>query len=406
MEWEERMMLSRRTLLAAAGASLAPFAEARAAEMPGVTDKEIKIGNTNPHSGPASAYGVIANAEAAVFRMVNEQGGIGGRMINFISLDDAYSPPKTVEQTRRLVEQEGVAFIFNGLGTPTQTAVRQYLNARKVPQLFIASGADKWGDPEHFPWTMGYQPSYRTEAVIYGKYLLREKPQAKVGVLYQNDDFGKDYLIGLKEGLGDAYAKMVVKEVSYETTDPTIDSQAVSLQSAGADTVLTAATPKWAAQMIRKIADLDWKPLHFMTNVSISVGAVIRPAGPEKAVGMISAAYGKDNTDPQWANDPGMNQWRAFMAKYMPGADINDINHSYGYGVALTLMQVLKQCGDDLSRANIMKQAASLHDLEIPTLLPGIRVNTSATNFHPIRAMQLQRWTGTAWALFGEVISA
>jgi branched-chain amino acid transport system substrate-binding protein len=407
MERKERMMLSRRTLLSAAGlASLVPLARARAAEMPGVTAKEIKIGNTNPHSGPASAYGAIANAEVAFFKMVNDKGGIGGRMINFISLDDGYSPPKTVEQTRRLVEQDGVAFIFNGLGTPTQTAVRQYLNARKVPQLFVATGADKWGDPQHFPWTMGWQPSYRTEAAIYGKYLLREKPQAKVGILYQNDDFGKDYLIGLKDGLGEAYAKMVVKEVSYETTDPTIDSQVVSLRSAGVDAVLTAATPKWAAQTIRKIADLDWKPLHLMTNVSISVGAVITPAGPEKAVGLLSGLYDKDNTDPQWASDAGMNEWRAFMAKYMPGADLNDANHVYGYGVASTLMQVLKQCGEDLSRANVMKQAASLHDLEIPTLLPGIRVNTSATNFHPIRSLQLARWSGTAWVLFGGVITA
>jgi branched-chain amino acid transport system substrate-binding protein len=404
-------MISRRTLLGTVGlgtatlATVAPLARARAADMPGVTDKSIKIGNTNPHSGPASAYGAIANAETAFFKMVNDQGGIGGRMIEFISLDDAYSPPKTVEQTRRLVEQDGVAFILNGLGTACQTAVRPYMNAHKVPQLFIASGADKWGDPAHFPWTMGWQPSYRTEAAIYGKYILREKPAAKIGVLYQNDDFGKDYLIGLKDGLGDAYAKLVVKEVSYETTDPTIDSQAVTLQAAGADTLLTAATPKWAAQMIRKVADLNWKPLHFVTNVSISVGSVIRPAGVEKAVGVISAAYGKDNTDPQWANDKGMQQWRAFMAKYMPGGDLNELNHVYGYGVATTLMQVLKQCGNDLTRANIMMQAASLDNFEIPTLLPGIRVSTSATNFHPLRAMQLQRWNGKAWELFGEVIA-
>jgi branched-chain amino acid transport system substrate-binding protein len=400
-------MWSRRTLLqAAAAAALVPGGRTLAADMPGVTATEIKIGNTNPHSGPASAYGAIANAEVAFFRMLNEQGGIGGRKINFISLDDAYSPPKTVEQTRRLVEQEGVAFLFNGLGTPTQTAVRQYLNSRKIPQLFVATGADKWGDPQHYPWTMGWQPSYRTEATIYGKYLLREKPTARIGVLYQNDDFGKDYLMGLKEGLGDAYAKMVVKEVSYETTDPTIDSQAVTLQSSGADALVTAATPKWAAQMIRKIAELNWKPLHFMTNVSISVGSVLKPAGLENATGLISAAYGKDPTDKRWANDPGMQEWRRFMDKYMPAADITDLNHVYGYGVALTLVQVLKQCGDDLSRANIMKQAANLKDLEIPTLLPGIRVNTSPTNYHPLRAMQLERWTGTTWELFGDVISA
>jgi branched-chain amino acid transport system substrate-binding protein len=371
-----------------------------------VTATEIKIGNTNPHSGPASAYGVIATTESAYFRMVNDQGGVGGRKINYISLDDAYSPPRTVEQTRRLVEQEGVAFIFNGLGTPCQTAVRQYMNAHKVPQLFVATGADKWADPEHYPWTIGFQPSYRVEAAIYAKYILREKPDAKIGVLYQNDDYGKDYVTGLKEGLGDRAASMLVKQVSYETTDATIDSQAVSLQAAGVDVVLTAATPKWAAQMIRKVADLDWKPLHFMNNVSSSVGAVIKPAGMDKAVGLVTAEYRKDQSDPQWANDPGMNEWRAFMKQYMPDGDLKDNNTTYGYAAAHTLMQVLRQCGGDLSRANVMKQAASLSDLEVPTLLPGIKVSTSAANFHPIRAMQLQRWNGQTWELFGAVISA
>ena len=400
-------MWNRRTLLTSiAAATLLPTSRARAEEMPGITDKEIKIGNTNPHSGPASAYGMIANTEVAFFKMVNDRGGIGGRMITYISLDDGYSPPRTVEQTRRLVEQEGVAFVFQGLGTPPQTAVRQYLNAKKVPQLFVATGADKFGDPEHFPWTMGYNPSYRTESAIYGKYLLKEKPDAKIAVLYQNDDFGKDYLAGLRQGLGDAYEKMVIKEVSYETTDPTIDSQVITLQGSGADVLVTAATPKWAAQTIRKVADVGWKPLHFMTNVSISVGSVITPAGAEKAAGMISAAYGKDQTDPQWAHDPGMAEWRGFMKQYMPDADLTDQNIPYAYAAAGTLMQVLKQCGDNLSRANIMKQAASLTDLELPTLLPGIRINTSATNFHPIRSLQLQRWTVKAWELFGAVISA
>ncbi len=400
-------MWNRRTLLTSiAAATLLPTSRARAEEMPGITDKEIKIGNTNPHSGPASAYGMIANTEVAFFKMVNDRGGIGGRMITYISLDDGYSPPRTVEQTRRLVEQEGVAFMFQGLGTPPQTAVRQYLNAKKVPQLFVATGADKFGDPEHFPWTMGYNPSYRTESAIYGKYLLKQKPDAKIAVLYQNDDFGKDYLAGLRQGLGDAYAKMVIKEVSYETTDPTIDSQVITLQGSGADVLVTAATPKWAAQTIRKVADVGWKPLHFMSNVSISVGSVITPAGAEKAAGMISAAYGKDQTDPQWAHDPGMTEWRGFMKQYMPDADLTDQNIPYAYAAAGTLMQVLKQCGDNLSRANIMKQAASLTDLELPTLLPGIRINTSAANFHPIRSLQLQRWTGKAWELFGSVISA
>ena len=400
-------MWNRRTLLTSiAAATLLPTSRARAEEMPGITDKEIRIGNTNPHSGPASAYGMIANTEVAFFKMVNDRGGIGGRMITYISLDDGYSPPRTVEQTRRLVEQEGVAFMFQGLGTPPQTAVRQYLNAKKVPQLFVATGADKFGDPEHFPWTMGYNPSYRTESAIYGKYLLKQKPDAKIAVLYQNDDFGKDYLAGLRQGLGDAYAKMVIKEVSYETTDPTIDSQVITLQGSGADVLVTAATPKWAAQTIRKVADVGWKPLHFMSNVSISVGSVITPAGAEKAAGMISAAYGKDQTDPQWAHDPGMTEWRGFMKQYMPDADLTDQNIPYAYAAAGTLMQVLKQCGDNLSRANIMKQAASLTDLELPTLLPGIRINTSAANFHPIRSLQLQRWTGKAWELFGSVISA
>jgi branched-chain amino acid transport system substrate-binding protein len=400
-------MLNRRTLLTVAAATLAaPAIIARAEDTPGVTATEIKIGNTNPHSGPASAYGAIATADAAYFLMLNDQGGINGRKINFISYDDGYSPPRTVQQTRRLVEQDGVAFIFNGLGTPCQTAVHAYMNSHKIPQLFVATGADKWGDYAHFPWTMGWQPSYRTEAAIYGKYMLKEKPDAKIAVLYQNDDFGKDYLAGLKDAQRDKYATMVVKEVSYETTDPTIDSQAVTLQGTGADVLVTAATPKWAAQTIRKVAELNWHPLHFMTNVSVSVGAVLKPAGEDNAKGLITGAYQKDATDPQWANDPGMKQWLAFMQKYMAGADITDNNHTYGFGVSMTMAQVLKQCGNDLSRANIMKQAANLKDLEIPVLLPGIRVNTSPTNFHPIRSMQLQRWSGKGWVLFGDVISA
>jgi branched-chain amino acid transport system substrate-binding protein len=400
-------MWNRRTLLTSLAASaLLPAGRARAEATPGVTAAEIKIGNTNPHSGPASAYGVIADCEAAYFKMINDHGGIGGRMINFISLDDGYSPPRTVEQTRRLVEQEGVAFMFQGLGTPPQTAVRQYLNAKQVPQLFVSTGADKFGDPQHFPWTMGFNPSYRTEAAIYGKYLLKEKPDAKIAILYQNDDFGKDYLLGLQAGLGADYEKRIAKQVSYETTDPTIDSQVISLQASGADVLLTAATPKWAAQTIRKVADLNWKPLHFMTNVSISVGAVITPAGPEKAIGMITSGYVKDNSDPEWANDPGMTEWRGFMKQYLPDADLSDLFYVYGHAAAATLVQVLKQCGDDLSRANIIKQAASLDALELPTLLPGIKLSTSATNFHPMRAMQLERFTGKAWELFGLVISA
>ncbi len=400
-------MWNRRTLLASlAATTLVPVGRARAEPMPGVTAKEIKVGNTNPHSGPASAYGVIATCEAAYFNMINDRGGIGGRMINFISLDDSYSPARAVEQTRRLVEQEEVALLFNGLGTAPQTAVRQYLNGKKVPQLFVATGADKFGDPRHFPWTMGWNPSYRTEAAIYGKYVLHEMPDAKIAVLYQNDDFGKDYLAGLREALGPNYAKLVVKEASYETTDPTIDSQVISLQASGADVLITAATPKWAAQTIRKIGDLNWKPLHLVSNVSISVGSVIAPAGPDKAVGMVSAAYVKDNSDPQWADDPGMTEWRDFMKRYMPEADLSDAIYPYAHAAAGALVQVLKQCGDDLSRANIMKQAASLDGLELPVLLPGIKASTSADNFHPIRSMQLQRFNGKSWAVFGSVISA
>lgn len=398
--------MHRRTLLASAGALAAagPFVRARA-DSPGITATEIKIGNTNPHSGPASAYGVLATTEAAYFKMINDRGGINGRRINFISLDDAYSPPRTVEQTRRLVEQEEVAFMFNGVGTPTQTAVRQYLNAKRVPQLFISTGADKFADPEHFPWTMGWIPSYRTEAAIYGKFLLKEKPNSKVAILYQNDDFGKDYLLGLQEVLGSDYARMVVKDISYETTDPTIDSQAISLQASGADVLLTAATPKWAAQTIRKIADLNWKPLHLMSTVSSSIGTVLTPAGLERAVGVTTVVYTKDSSDPEWASDSGMAEWRGFMKQYLPDADLSDYVIVYGYSVAATLVQVLKQCGDDLSRPNIMKQAASLDGLELPMLLPGIKISTSATNFHPIRSMQLARFDGKTWARFGSLIS-
>jgi branched-chain amino acid transport system substrate-binding protein len=402
-----RTIMHRRTLLTSAAALTAAAATGRraaAADVPGVTATEIKIGQTEAYSGPASSYGAIGRGLTAFFKRLNDDGGVGGRMINFISVDDGYSPPKTVEQTRRLVEEDEVSFILNSLGTPTSSAVQRYLNSKKVPQLFVASGANKWGDPQHFPWTMGWQPSYRTEAQIYAKYILSEKPDGKIAVLYQNDDFGKDYVAGLKDVLGDKFSTMVVSSVSYEVTDPTIDSQAVTLQGTGADVLLTAATPKFAAQMIRKVADLGWKPLHLMTNVSISVATVIRPAGADKAVGMISAGYLKDSSDARWKDDAGMNEWRAFMAKYMSGSDLADGNYAYAYSVGQTVLQVLKQCGADASRANIMKQAASLTDLTCATLLPGIIVNTSATNFHPIRQMQLQRWGGTQWNLFGKVI--
>jgi branched-chain amino acid transport system substrate-binding protein len=400
--------MKRRHLLTAGTALLtsplaAPFLSARADEMPGVTATEIKIGHTIAYSGPASAYGVIGKAHTAFWNQVNEQGGVAGRKINFISLDDGYSPPKTVEQVRRLVEQDEVAFLFNTLGTPTNSAIQRYVNQKKIPHLFLATGADKWGDYQHFPWTIGYQPSYRTEAQIYTKYVLQEKPNAKIAIMYQNDDFGKDYPAGVKDVLGDKFDKMTVVS-TYETTDATVDSQITSLQASGADVLLVAAVPKFAAQAIRKVHDLGWKPLFLMTNVSNSVGAVITPAGPENALGIITTIYMKDPTDHRWDADAGMNEWRAFMNKNLAGADMTDLGYVFSYGVCNTMLAVLKQCGQDFSRENIMKQATSVKDLEIPVLLPGIKVNTSATNYHPIKAMQLVRWDGKTWSPFGEII--
>jgi branched-chain amino acid transport system substrate-binding protein len=401
--------MKRRNLLAAGAALLssplgAPFRTARAADTSGVTATEIKIGHTIAYSGPASGYGVIGKFETAFFNMVNDQGGVAGRKINFISLDDGYSPPKTVEQVRRLVEQDQVAFLFNNLGTPTNSAIWHYVNQKKVPHLFISTGADKWGDYEHFPWTMGFQPSYRTEAQIYTKYILQQKPDAKIAVLYQNDDFGKDYPAGVKDVLGDKFDKMTVT-ASYETTDATIDSQITSLQASGADVLLVGAIPKFAAQSIKKVHDLGWKPMFFMTNVSISVGTVMNPSGPENSIGVISTNYLKDSTDPRWANDPGMNEWRDFMAKHMPGADVTDLSYVFAYAVSLTMLKVLQQCGDDFSRENIMKQAANIKDYVNPMTLPGIRINTSPTNFHPIKAMQLMKWDGKTWVPFGDIIA-
>jgi branched-chain amino acid transport system substrate-binding protein len=397
-------MLEKSSLLATVLFAFTAAASAFAADMPGVTATEIKIGNIMPYSGPASAYGAIGKVEAAFFKMVNEIGGINGRMINFDSLDDGYSPAKAVEDARQLVEQDGVAFVFNSVGTPSNSAIQKYLNQKQVPQLFISTGADKWGDYQHFPWTMGFQPSYRTEAQIYSKYILANKPDAKIGILYQSDDFGKDYLAGVKNALGDKFDKMVIT-ASYETTDPTIDSQITSLQAAGANVLLVAAISKFAAQAIRKVHDLDWKPLFFMSNNSVSIGAVIKPAGPENASGMITAAYLKDPTDPTWKNDAGMNEWRDFMAKYMPGADTTDLIYVFAYTVSKAMLQVLKQCEGNFTRENIMKQAANLHDLELPTLLPGIKVNTNPTNYHPLRQMQLAKFDGTTWVRFGDVIT-
>jgi branched-chain amino acid transport system substrate-binding protein len=390
---------------AAAAVGAVGWRKARAADTPGVTATEIKIGNTMPYSGPVSSYSPIGQIETAFFNMVNQQGGVAGRKINFISLDDGYSPPKTVEDVRRLVEEDKVAFLFGTLGTPTNSAIVRYVNQKQVPHLFVATGAAKWGDYKLYPWTTGWQPDYQTEAQIYGKYILKQKPGAKVAVLYQNDDFGKDYLVGLRKIFGDHYAKMVT-EATYEPTDPTVDSQIATLQASGADVLVVAAAPKFGAQAIRKVYDLGWKPMFFMTNVSISVASVLTPAGPEKAIGMISTGYLKDPTDHQWDNDAGMKEWRAFMAKYMPDADLTDANYVYGYAAAKTMLQVLKQCNGNFSRENVMQQAESLHNLELPTLLPGIKVNTGHTDHRPIKAMQLEKWDGKTWVLFGDIIEA
>jgi len=372
----------------------------------GATDTEIKIGNIMPYSGAASAYGIIGRTEAAYFKKINDAGGINGRKINFISYDDAYSPPKTVEQARKLVESDEVLLIFNSLGTPPNTAIQKYMNSKKVPQLFVATGATKWNDPKDFPWTMGWQPNYQSETQIYAKYILKNKPDAKIAVLYQNDDYGKDYLKGLKDGLGQKAASMIVAEESFETSEPTIDNHIVKLKSTGADIFVNISTPKFAAQAIKKIAEIQWKPMHFLNNVSVSVGAVIKPAGYENSQDIISAAYLKDASDRQWDNDPGMKEFYAFMAKDFPEGDKLDLGTQTGYGVAQTLVQVLKQCGDDLTRANIMKQAANLKDFRTEVLLPGIKINTGPTDFAPISQLQLMKFKGQAWELFGDVISA
>ena len=400
-------MITRRTFLqssAAAAAFASSAGSARADNAPGVTDTEIKIGQTMPYSGPASAYGVIGRTEIAYFKMINEQGGVNGRKINLISLDDAYSPPKTVEQVRRLVEDEKVAFLFQTLGTPSNTAIRQYCNDNKVPQLFVATGAAKWDDPKHFPWTMGYNPNYQTEAHIYAKHILATKPDAKIAVLYQNDDFGKDYLIGLKDGLGADKAGMIVKEASYETSEPTVDSQVVTLQGSGADLFLIVATPKFAAQAVRKSYDLGWNAVRYITNVSVSIATVLKPAGLDKSKGLISGGYVIDVNDERYKDDPSLKAWKDFTSKYMSATEYNDVNASYAFGAAATMIQVLKQCGSDLSRDNVMKQAASLKNFAAPMLYPGITINTSPDNFSPIRQLQLITFNGTSWEPFGEIL--
>jgi branched-chain amino acid transport system substrate-binding protein len=370
----------------------------------GATDTEIKIGNIIPYSGPASAYGMIGKTEAAYFRMINDRGGVNGRKINYISYDDGYSPPKAVEQVRKLVESDEVLLVFGPLGTPSNTAIHKYLNGKKVPQLFVATGATKWNDPKNFPWTMGWQPSYQSEAQIYAKWLIKEKPDARIAVLYQNDDFGKDYLKGLKDGLGSKGAMIIVEE-SYEIAEPTVDTHIVKIKAQNPDVLISFVTPKFAAQTIKKIAELGWKPLHMIANVSVNVGSVMQPAGFENGQGVLSAAYTKDGTDAQWNDDAGMKRWSAFLDKYMPDANRSDSNHIYGYGAAQTLVKVLEMCGDDLTRANVMKQAASLKDFEVDTLLPGIRINTSPTDFAPISQLQMQRFKGERWERFGDTIS-
>ena len=371
----------------------------------GATDTEIKIGNIMPYSGPASAYGVIGKTEQAYFNKINAEGGINGRKINFISYDDGYSPPKTVEQARKLVESDEVLFIFNSLGTPPNSAIQKYMNTKKVPQLFVATGATKWNDPKDFPWTMGWQPNYQSESRIYARYILKNMPNAKIAVLYQNDDYGKDYLKGLKDGLGAKAASMIIAEESYETTEPTIDSHIVTLKASGADVFFNITTPKFAAQAIKKNAEIEWKPLHFLNNVSASIGSVIKPAGFAASQGIISSAYLKDTSDPQWKNDAGMKAFDEFLTKYFPEGNRLDASVMYGYTVAQGLVHVLKGCGDDLTRANIMKQAASINGLELGGLLPGIKVQTSATDFAPISQLQLEKFKGEKWDLFGDIIS-
>jgi branched-chain amino acid transport system substrate-binding protein len=402
----EQIMISRRAALTAglsavAAAGLRP---AHAASTPGVTATSVKIGNTMPYSGPASSYAVIGRTESAFFKMVNEQSGVDGHSIEFLSYDDGYSPPKTVEQVRRLVEEDRVDFCFQNLGTPCNSAIAEYLNHKKIPHLFVGSGASKWSDVKKYPWTMGWQPNYRTEAQIYAKHMLANVKEPRLGILYQNDDFGKDYPLGVRDILGKDWDKIVVKSTSYETTDPTIDSQIVELQSSGANVLLVAGIPKFAAQSIRKVHDLNWKPTFFMTNVSISVGGVMTPAGPENGIGIVSTGYLKDPTDPAFKDDAGMKQWRDFMAKYMPGGDVSDASYVFAYGISSTMLQVLKQCHGDFSRANVMKQAESLHDFEVPVLLPGIKIGTSHTDHRPIKAMQLMRWSGKTWERFGDLI--
>jgi branched-chain amino acid transport system substrate-binding protein len=395
----------KHLLIACAALALASPAAAQKKYDTGASDTEIRIGNIMPYSGPASAYGTIGKALAAYFNKVNAEGGVNGRKITFITYDDGYAPPKTVEQARRLVENDDVLLILNSLGTAHNTAIQKYMNAKKVPQLFVATGATKFGDPKNFPWTMGWQPNYQSEGRIFAAYVLKNHPNGKIGVLFQNDDYGKDYVRGLKDGLGDKAKMMIVAELPYEATDPTVDSQIVSLKASGADIFYNVTTPKFAAQAIKKAGEIGWKPVHLLNSVSASVGAVIRPAGIEHAQGIFTALYGKDPTDPQWKDDPGVKEWLAFMDRYYPDGDKTSSFPVYGYSVARTMVQVLRQCGDDLTRANVMKQAASLKDFETGMALPGIKINTSPTDFYPIEQMQMGKFEGETFKPFGPILN-
>ena len=398
------MIIRKRHVVAAALLALAAADTASAQQSPGITAGEIKIGQTMPYTGPVAAFSALGKGEIGYFKMINDQGGINGRKVNLISLDDGYVPPKTLEQTRKMVEQEGVSFIFSSIGTAANTAIQKYLNDRKVPQLFVGSGAAKFGDYQQFPWTIaGVQATFRAEARIYTKHILKENPNAKIAILYQHDDFGRDYVNGVRDVLGDRYDRMVV-EATYEFTDATVDSQVVQLQSSGASALICIATPKFAAQAIRKVYDIGWKPMFFMTNVGIWVNTVINPAGPEKAVGMMSSVYVKDPGSQSWDNDPAMGEYKAWMKKYMPSDDISDQNFVNSYNSAMVLVQALKQAGNDLSRENIMKQALNIKDFPLPMMLPGIKVNTSPTDHFPIDQMQLMRWDGKNWVRFGELL--
>ena len=398
---------NRRSVLAAAAAL--PFASAPAFAQkkygPGASDKEIKLGQTMPYSGPASAYGTIGKLHQAYFKMLNDQGGINGRKVNLISLDDGYSPPKTVEQVRKLVEQEEVMALFQTLGTPSNSAIHKYVNTKKVPHLFLATGATKWSDPKNFPWTLGFNLSYQAEGQIYARYLLKTKPNAKIAILYQNDDFGKDVLKGVEDGLGAAGAKLVVARASYEVSDPTVDSQILTLQGSGADTFINITTPKFAAQAIRKAWDSGWKPLHIVNNVGASTGSVLVPAGLDKSVGLLTLQYYKDPNDPQWKDDPAMLEWRAFMGRHYREGDPKDATNLYAYLTAQTMVHVLKGCGNELTRENLMKQAANIKNLKLPLLLTGMSLNTTPNDYFLVKQGQLGRFTGVQWQGFGEVLS-